>query len=96
MHSSEQINKLILNNQNKNNSDDVNNLMLSHHDDQSIYKKIYNNDDTETLKSVENDLNANYFSHQISPSQFNIQNQRFDETDISQTENIPEKPIVHI
>lgn len=36
-------------------------------------KKIYN-DETETLKSVQGD---NMFGNEVSPSQFNIQNQRF-------------------
>lgn len=60
-----------------------NNSLMQENDDESIYKKIYN-DETETLKSLQNDLSSNYFNHEISPSQFNYQNQRFDETDISQ------------
>lgn len=56
---------------------------MQENDDESIYKKIYN-DETETLKSLQNDLSSNYFNQEISPSQFNYQNQRFDETDISQ------------
>lgn len=41
-------------------------------------------------------MSGNYFNQEISPSQFNIQNQRFDETDISQADILPEKPIVHV
>lgn len=71
MHSSDQINNLIINKSNspKKRSDQLD----FSNDDESIYKKIYN-DETETLRSVQGD---NFFGQDISPSQFNIQNQRF-------------------
>lgn len=70
----EQISSLIIQNKSKKRN---NNGIAFENDDESIYKKIYH-DDTETLKSLQNDMPGNYFNQEISPSQFNIQNQRFD------------------
>ena len=54
-------------------------------DDSSIYKKIYN-DETETLKSVQGD---NLFGQEVSPSQFNVQNQRFEDTSADNDMPVP-------
>lgn len=72
MHSSQQLNNLIVINK-RNNPRSSREIDFSN-DDSSIYKKIYN-DETETLKSVQGD---NMFQHDVSPSQFNAQNQRFE------------------
>ena len=71
LHSSEQLGNLVFVNR-KLKSKKSGDIEFSN-DDSSIYKKIYN-DETETLKSVQGD---NLFGQEISPSQFNVQNQRF-------------------
>ena len=71
LHSSEQLGNLVVVNR-KLKSKKSGDIEFSN-DDSSIYKKIYN-DETETLKSVQGD---NLFGQEISPSQFNVQNQRF-------------------
>ena len=71
LHASEQLGSLIIN---RNQSTNKKSEALGYsNDDESIYNKIYK-DETETLKSVQGD---NFFGQDISPSQFNIQNQRF-------------------
>ena len=58
-------------------------------DDESIFRKIYH-EDSDTLKSLQGDKP---FVHEISPSQFNIQNQRFSEID--EDPDIPIRPIIN-
>lgn len=76
LHSSQQLNNLMIINKSKKRRPGQVDVQFSN-DDSSIYKKIYN-DQTETLKSVPG---QSLFNQQISPSQFNNQNQRYDQTE---------------
>ena len=83
LHSSEQLGNLVVVNRKlkKMKSGDIE----FSNDESSIYKKIYN-DETETLKSVQGD---NLFGQEVSPSQFNVQNQRFEDTSADNDMPVP-------
>lgn len=83
LHSSEQLSNLVIVNRTLKNRKSGEPEFSN--DDSSIYKKIYN-DETETLKSVQGD---NMFGNEVSPSQFNIQNQRFEDSSASNDMPIP-------